>query len=270
MPADTLARFGRWSGLGQAALIARLNVAANELHVTASALKWRLAALVALTAAAARAVPDAALRHNGPRRSGERAAGPVLETVHGGPRACCRGGSRLGAPGRDTARAERRRSIGSVRGARHRETGRLMRRHGSASRHRVGVCIPAIVITRSGVKVISDSGQSCAGIGTQTATKCLRDHPTMRSPGAARIPEKRVATITCMLGSREGTAYRYEHRDSAQRTSFPRSNRRQRAARVVSGAVGQEKGGPRGYSTIDQGTGPGPSRRRHTREWCLC
>ena len=65
MPADTLARFGRWSGLGQAALIARLNVAANELHVTASALKWRLAALGALTAATARAVPDAALRHNG-------------------------------------------------------------------------------------------------------------------------------------------------------------------------------------------------------------
>ena len=65
MPAATLARFGGWSELGQAALVARLNAAANELHVTASALRWRLVALGALTPAIARAVPDAALRHNG-------------------------------------------------------------------------------------------------------------------------------------------------------------------------------------------------------------
>ena len=45
--------------------LARFNAAANELHVTASASKWRLAALGALTSATARAVPDAALRHNG-------------------------------------------------------------------------------------------------------------------------------------------------------------------------------------------------------------
>ena len=65
MPADTLARFGKWSELGEAALVARLNATANELHVTATALKWRLVALGALTLATARAVPDAALRHNG-------------------------------------------------------------------------------------------------------------------------------------------------------------------------------------------------------------
>ena len=65
MPAGSLARFGDWSGLGQAALIVRLNATANELRVTASALKWRLVVLGALTATTARAVPDAALRHNG-------------------------------------------------------------------------------------------------------------------------------------------------------------------------------------------------------------
>ena len=65
MPADTLARFGDWSGYEQEALIVRLNAAADELHVTASALKWRLVALGALTSATARAVPDAVLRHNG-------------------------------------------------------------------------------------------------------------------------------------------------------------------------------------------------------------
>ena len=85
MPADTLARFGVWSELGQAALIARLNAAANELHVTASALKWRLVALGALTPTTARAVPDAALRHNG---RGEAAnlppalfSGPFMEVL---------------------------------------------------------------------------------------------------------------------------------------------------------------------------------------------
>ena len=65
MPADTLKRFGSWSSLAEEALIARLNAAADELHVTASALKWRLAALGALKPAAARTLPDAALRNNG-------------------------------------------------------------------------------------------------------------------------------------------------------------------------------------------------------------
>ncbi len=64
MPSGTLERFGGWSELGQAALIAQLNATADELHVTASALKWRLVALDALTRPAASAVPDAALRHN--------------------------------------------------------------------------------------------------------------------------------------------------------------------------------------------------------------
>ena len=65
MPSGKLARFGDWSKLGHAALIARLNAVADEMHVTASALKWRLVALGGLSSRAARAVPDAALRHNG-------------------------------------------------------------------------------------------------------------------------------------------------------------------------------------------------------------
>ena len=51
MPADTLAGFGNWSELGQAALVARLTAVASELRVTAPALKWRLVALGALTPA---------------------------------------------------------------------------------------------------------------------------------------------------------------------------------------------------------------------------
>ena len=65
MPAGSLERFGDWSGHGDDALIARLNAAADELHVTSSALRWRLVALGALSLAKARSLPDAALRHNG-------------------------------------------------------------------------------------------------------------------------------------------------------------------------------------------------------------
>lgn len=65
MPAETLKRFGNWSGLAEEALIARLNATADELHVTASALKWRLVALGALKPVVARTLPDTALRNNG-------------------------------------------------------------------------------------------------------------------------------------------------------------------------------------------------------------
>lgn len=65
MPADSLARFGDWSRRSDDALIAGLNAAADELHVTASALRWRLVALGALSLGRARNLPDTALRHNG-------------------------------------------------------------------------------------------------------------------------------------------------------------------------------------------------------------
>jgi len=65
MPIPVLDRFGGWSKVDGAELIARLNAAADELQVTASALKWRLVALDRLKLAKARAIPDAALRNNG-------------------------------------------------------------------------------------------------------------------------------------------------------------------------------------------------------------
>jgi len=72
MPAATVERFGGWSNLSSDELIHRLNGTADELQVTASALKWRLVALGNLSRATAQAVPDAALRNNGhtvPRNS---------------------------------------------------------------------------------------------------------------------------------------------------------------------------------------------------------
>ena len=65
MPAAVLRRFGGWAGLAEEALIRRLNTAAVELHVTSSALRWRLVALGELKPATARALPEVALRNNG-------------------------------------------------------------------------------------------------------------------------------------------------------------------------------------------------------------
>ena len=65
MPAAALRRFGVWSNLVEEEMIRRLNAAADELQVTSSALRWRLAALGELKPAAARALPEAALRNNG-------------------------------------------------------------------------------------------------------------------------------------------------------------------------------------------------------------
>jgi len=76
MPAFTLARYGSWSDLAPDRLIERLNAVANELLVTASALKWRLVALGELKPAVARSLPDAALRNNRPDVAGN--APPAL------------------------------------------------------------------------------------------------------------------------------------------------------------------------------------------------
>lgn len=64
MPATVLDGFGDWSAIPAAKLPARLNAAATALQVTSSALKWRLVALERLKLAAAKAIPDAALRNN--------------------------------------------------------------------------------------------------------------------------------------------------------------------------------------------------------------
>jgi Zn-dependent peptidase ImmA (M78 family) len=65
MPKPVLDRYGDWSAVDVGDLASRLNAVANELQVTASALKWRLVATDMLKPAIARAVPDAVLRNNG-------------------------------------------------------------------------------------------------------------------------------------------------------------------------------------------------------------
>jgi Zn-dependent peptidase ImmA (M78 family)/transcriptional regulator with XRE-family HTH domain len=61
IPISTLDRFWPWNG----DLVARLNNAADEMGVTATALKWRLVAVGKLELAKAKEIPDAALRNNG-------------------------------------------------------------------------------------------------------------------------------------------------------------------------------------------------------------
>jgi Zn-dependent peptidase ImmA (M78 family)/transcriptional regulator with XRE-family HTH domain len=67
MPVPGLDRFGSWSDLRDRKLTDRLNAVADELQVTASALKWRLVALDRLKPAVARTVSDTAVRNNGRR-----------------------------------------------------------------------------------------------------------------------------------------------------------------------------------------------------------
>ena len=86
MPAPVLDRFGDWSELRDRKLAARLNAVADELQVTASALKWRLVALDRLKPAVARTVSDAALRNNGHREAVAGTppllfSGPFMEVI---------------------------------------------------------------------------------------------------------------------------------------------------------------------------------------------
>jgi Zn-dependent peptidase ImmA (M78 family)/DNA-binding XRE family transcriptional regulator len=65
MPTTVLGRFGDWAQLSGDDLITKLNATADELAVTASALKWRLVSAGRLPVGAAREIRDAALRNNG-------------------------------------------------------------------------------------------------------------------------------------------------------------------------------------------------------------
>jgi transcriptional regulator with XRE-family HTH domain len=65
MPTAVLDRFGDWATLGRDELVPKLNRVADELRVTASALKWRLVGLRRIARARAQEIPDAALRNNG-------------------------------------------------------------------------------------------------------------------------------------------------------------------------------------------------------------
>ena len=65
MPRKLLEKYDSWLITDQTELINRLNTVANELHVTSSALRWRLVALDKLSSSVAQAIPDSALRNNG-------------------------------------------------------------------------------------------------------------------------------------------------------------------------------------------------------------
>ena len=65
MPSSALREFDGCAQLDMDGLVARLNAVADELQVTSSALRWRLAALRRLTKAKAKVIPEDALRNNG-------------------------------------------------------------------------------------------------------------------------------------------------------------------------------------------------------------
>lgn len=69
MPSTALDRFGNWNGLGAEELAKKLNAVAEELDVTASALKWRLVGAGRLSNLDARSVSDTTLRNNGRQRA---------------------------------------------------------------------------------------------------------------------------------------------------------------------------------------------------------
>ena len=86
MPVPVLDRYGDWSDVTEGKLAARLNAVADELQVTASALKWRLVALNRLKPAAARTVSDAVLRKNKRSAVGGYSAVAVFKAFYGGDR----------------------------------------------------------------------------------------------------------------------------------------------------------------------------------------
>ncbi|MCA1935137.1 MAG: XRE family transcriptional regulator [Asticcacaulis sp.] len=69
MPVNILIRFGEWTHLGSAELVRKLNETADELRVTAKALKWRLFALKMLKETFVSVLDDALIRNNGRLKS---------------------------------------------------------------------------------------------------------------------------------------------------------------------------------------------------------
>ena len=65
MPSSALQEFDDCARLDMDGLAARLNAVADELRVTSSALRWRIAALWRLTKAKAKTIPEGTLRNNG-------------------------------------------------------------------------------------------------------------------------------------------------------------------------------------------------------------
>lgn len=77
MPRKTIDKFGEWNELSGESLLSKLNQVADELQVSAVALKWRLLALKKISRETANAVPDRQLRYNGKR--GKRSSDSLPE-----------------------------------------------------------------------------------------------------------------------------------------------------------------------------------------------
>ncbi|MDE0301681.1 MAG: XRE family transcriptional regulator [Gammaproteobacteria bacterium] len=78
MPSEVLDQFGDWSDLTEEKLIAHLNLVADELHVTSSALKWRLTALGKIKKTIANSLPEAKLHNNGRSSATEKVPPPLF------------------------------------------------------------------------------------------------------------------------------------------------------------------------------------------------
>jgi XRE family transcriptional regulator, fatty acid utilization regulator len=78
MPATVIDRFGDWKTLEDDQLIGRLNATADELLVSASALRWRLVSLGRLDKAVGSHIPENKLRHNGRPKPPEEALPPLF------------------------------------------------------------------------------------------------------------------------------------------------------------------------------------------------
>ncbi len=65
MPTAMVGPFGPWSGLSGGRLVARLNSVADEMQVSASALRWRLVGLGEIDQVTAQEISEAALHMNG-------------------------------------------------------------------------------------------------------------------------------------------------------------------------------------------------------------
>jgi Zn-dependent peptidase ImmA (M78 family)/transcriptional regulator with XRE-family HTH domain len=78
IPAAVLERFGDWKTIQDDQLIARLNATADELLVSASALRWRLVSLGRLDKAVGSRIPESKLRHNGRPKPAEEILPPLF------------------------------------------------------------------------------------------------------------------------------------------------------------------------------------------------
>ncbi len=68
MPESVIRRYGEWELDSLERLIDKLNKVADELHVSSSALRWRLVSLGRLSSRMGKAIPDDRLRFNGRKK----------------------------------------------------------------------------------------------------------------------------------------------------------------------------------------------------------